>query len=118
MGLLKYNYEQTRALYNKYFSLGNLNISLEKKLALIAMICFITNNINKSKDTLNKVTCYQVICKIGKDFPDEIHLDFFKALGAICEDFMCGCEEFPNFGIDPKAMPKEVLKLLNSWMPF
>ena len=79
---------------------------------------FITNNINKSKDTLNKVTCYQVICKIGKDFPDEIHLDFFKALGAICEDFMYGCEEFPNFGIDPKAMPKEVLKLLNSWMPF
>ena len=118
MGLLKYNYEQTRALYSKYFSLGNLNISLEKKLALIAMICFITNNINKSKDTLNKVTCYQVICKIGKDFPDEIHLDFFKALGAICEDFMYGCTEFPNFGIDPKAMPKEVLKLLNSWMPF
>lgn len=119
MELSEVSYEKTRAIFTKYFSLGNLNASLEQKLALIGMICYITNNINKSKkNILNKVTCYQVICKIGKDFPDEVHLDFFKALGAICDDFMYGCTEFPNFGIDPKSMPKEVLKLLNTWMPF
>lgn len=118
MNLSDCDYKQVEVLYNKYFSLGNLNISLEKKLALIAMICFITHNINKNKDPLNQVSCYQVICKIGKEFPDEIHNDFFKALGVICEDFMYGCKEFPTFGIDPKAMPKEILKILSSWMPF
>jgi hypothetical protein len=118
MGLTDYSYEKTRAIYNKYFSTGNLNLNLESKLALIAMICFITNSINKNKDPLDKVTCYQVICKIGKDFPDEVRYDFFKALGVICDDFMYDCKEFPTFGVEPKAMPKEVLKLLNSWMPF
>lgn len=118
MDLIEFSYEKTREIFNKYFSTGNLNTSLENKLALIAMICYITNSINKNKDIVNKVNCYQVICKIGKDFPDEVRQDFFKALGAICDDFMYGCTEFPNFGIEPKAMPKEVLKLLNTWMPF
>ena len=118
MGLIDCSYEKTRAIFTKYFSTGNLNTNLEGKLALIAMICYITNSINKNKDEVNKVSCYQVICKIGKDFPDEVHFDFFKALGAICDDFMYGCSEFPTFGIDPKAMPKEVLKLLNTWLPF
>lgn len=118
MDLASCSYEDARAIYHKYFSLGNLNLSLESKLALVGMICYITHSINKSKDILNKVTCYQVICKIGKDFPDEIHQEFFKSLGVICEDFMYGCKEFPTFGIDPKVMPKEVLKMLNSWMPF
>ncbi len=49
MSLLKYNYEQTRAIFNKYFSLGYLNTSLEKKLLLICMVCYITNSINKNK---------------------------------------------------------------------
>lgn len=118
MGLIDCSYEKTRAIYNKYFSTGCLVTTLENKLALIAMICFITNSINKNKDPLHKVTCYQVICKIGKDFPTEVHQDFFKALGAICDDFMYGCTEFPTFGIDPKVMPKEILKLLNTWLPF
>lgn len=118
MGLADVSYEKCRTIFSKYFSTGNLNISLESKLALIAMICYITNSINKNKGPLEKVTCYQVICKIGKDFPDEVHQDFFKALGAICDDFSYGCTDFPTFGIDPKIMPKEVLKLLNSWMPF
>ncbi len=118
MGLIDCSYEKTRAIFTKYFSTGHLNANLEGKLALIAMICYITNSINKNKDEVSKVTCYQVICKIGKDFPDEVHYDFFKALGAICDDFMYGCTEFPTFGIDPKSMPKEVLKLLNTWMPF
>lgn len=118
MDLTDKTYEQARELFAKYFSLGNLNTSLENKLALIAMICYITNNINKNKDIMNKVSCYQVISKIGKDFPDSVHQNFFKGLGAICEDFMYGCTEFPTFGIDPKSMPKEVLRLLNTWMPF
>ncbi len=118
MALTDCSYEKTRAIYAKYFSLGNLNTKMENKLALIAMICFITDSINKNKDILHKVTCYQVICKIGKDFPEEVHQDFFKALGAICDDLMYGCTVFPTFGVDPKAMPKEVLKLLRTWMPF
>ena len=79
MSLLKYNYEQTRAIFNKYFSLGYLNTSLEKKLLLICMVCYITNSINKNKPIGKQVNAYQVLGKIGKDMPDEVHLDFFKA---------------------------------------
>ena len=118
MSLLKYNYEQTRAIFNKYFSLGYLNTSLEKKLLLICMVCYITNSINKNKPIGKQVNAYQVLCKIGKDMPDEVHLDFFKALGALCDDFLYGCKEVPTFGIDPKIMPQEVLKLLETWLPF
>lgn len=118
MDLTECSYTKARSIYNEYFSTGNLNTSLENKLALIAMICFVTNHVNKKKDTLHKVTCYDIICKIGKDFPSEVHQDFFKALGVICDDLMYGSEEFPTFGINPKDMPKEILKLLNTWMPF
>lgn len=118
MGLHDYSYEKVRTIFNKYFSTGSLSTTLENKLALIAMICFVTNSINKKKDPLSQVTCYQVICKIGKDFPLEAQQDFFKSLGAICDDLMYGCTEFPTFGINPKEMPKEILKLLNTWLPF
>ncbi len=118
MNLADCSYEKVRTIYTKYFSLGHLNTKFENKLALIDMICYVTNHINKNKDALHKVTCYDIICKIGKDFPDEVHQDFFKSLGAICDDFMYGCDEFPTFGVNPKDMPKEILKLLNTWMPF
>ena len=118
MDLSNSTYEEVRKVFTKYFTLGYLNTSLESKLALIAMICFITNKLNTKKDPLNRVTCYQVICKIGKDFPDEVHQNFFKSLGAICDDLSYGCKEFPNFGIEPKSMPKEILKLLQTWLPF
>ena len=108
MSLLKYNYEQTRAIFNKYFSLGYLNTSLEKKLLLICMVCYITNSINKNKPIGKQVNAYQVLCKIGKDMPDEVHLDFFKALGALCDDLLYGCKEVPTFGIEPKIMPQEL----------
>lgn len=111
-------YEQTRAIYAKYFTLGYIDASMESKLALIAMICYVTDSINKKREALNKVSCYQVICKIGKDLPDETHYNFFKGLGVICEDFMYGCTDFPTFGMDPKAMPKEILRMLKAWMPF
>ena len=112
------NYNDLRNLYTSKFSLGNLNSSLEEKLALIAMICYVTNSINKKRSDLDKVTCFQIICKIGKEFNNPDMLEFFKSLGVICEDFMYGCTDFPTFGIEPKAMPKEILKLLNKWMPF
>lgn len=116
MDLSKFDYTKVKSLYSKYFSTCFLNINLEHKLALIAMICYVTNALNKKRN--KSINCYQVICKIGKDLPDHIHQDFFKVLGAICDDFMYGCTEFPTFGIDPKVMPKEIESMLKNWIPF
>ena len=115
MELKDLDFNKTLAIYKKFFSVHFLNSNLGDKLAVIALTCYITNELRK-KD--KEITCYDVLLKVGKDFGKEEKETFLKSLGAICEDFMYGCEEFPNFGIDPKAMPKEVLKLLNSWMPF
>ena len=41
-----------------------------------------------------------------------------KSLGAICEDFMYGVKDFPDYGVSLKNMPKQLKKLLDSYVPF
>ena len=43
---------------------------------------------------------------------------FLKSLGAICEDFMYGVKDFPDYGVPLKDMPKQLKKLLDSYVPF
>ncbi len=109
------SFEKLTAIYNKYFSLGYLNTDANNKLALISLICYVTNELKQKGKNL---TCYDVILQIGKDFPDLVKKTFFKALGVICEDLMYGCKTFPDFGLKPKEMPKTILKLLNNYCPF
>lgn len=118
MDLINCSFDKVKAVYAKYFSLGCLNAGLDKKLALVAMVCYVTHKLNEKKDPLHQVTCYQVICKIGQKFPYEIKETFFKALAAVCEDFMYGSTEFPTFGVEPKQMPTEIQKILETWLPF
>ena len=101
--------------YSKNFTLGYLGTNMSDKLACIALTCYITNEIKKkSKD----VTCYDVLLKVGKSsFPDDKY-GFLKSLGAICEDFMYGCDTFPTLGIKPKEMPQQLKILLDKYCPF
>lgn len=88
---------------------------MSDKLACIALTCYITNEFKKKgKD----VTCYDVLLKVGKDFPDVQKNTFLKSLGAVCEDFMYGCKDFVDFGIPTKEMPKQLKKLLDNYCPF
>lgn len=109
------SFDKVLKIYTKYFTLGYLNTNLSDKLACIALTCYITNEVRKKG---KKVTCYDVLLKIGKDFPDLEKNTFLKSLGAICEDLMYGCNTFLDFGIPPKEMPIQLKNLLDKYCPF
>lgn len=109
------SFDKLSTIYRKYFSLGYLNTDVSNKLAIISLTCYITNELKKKG---KKVTCYDVLLLIGKDFRELEKNTFLKSLGAICEDLMYGCTEFPTFDIKPADMPKTVKNLLDSYVPF
>lgn len=113
--LYNISFEKLLAIYQKYFTLGYLGTDNNDKLACVALVCYVTNEINKKGKNVN---CYDVILQIGKDFPDSVKNTFFKSLAVICQDLMYGCKTFPDFGLQPKEMPKTILKLLKSYCPF
>ena len=83
MELKDLDFNKTLAIYKKFFSVHFLNSNLGDKLAVIALTCYITNELRK-KD--KEITCYDVLLKVGKDFGKEEKETFLKSLGAICED--------------------------------
>ena len=109
------SFDKLLRIYQKYFSLHYINTNTDNKLALIALVCYLTNELRK-KD--KNVTCYDVLLKIGKDFPDLQKKTFLKSLACLCEDIMYGCKEFNTFGVDRKDVPKTIKKLLDEYVPF
>lgn len=109
------SFDNLSKIYTKYFTLGYLNSNMSDKLACIALTCYITNEIRKKG---KKVTCYDVLLKVGHDFPNTEKNTFLKSLGVICEDFMYGCDTFLDFGIPVKEMPKQLKILLDKYCPF
>lgn len=102
-------------VYNKYYTLNYLGNDINNKLACIALTCYLTNELRKKN---KKLTCYEVLLKIGKDLPDMVKNTLLKSIGAISEDLMYGCDTFPDFGISPKEMPKTIQKILDNYCPF
>jgi hypothetical protein len=109
------SFDKLLRIYQKYFSLHYINTNTDNKLALIALICFLTNELRK-KD--KNITCYDVLLKIGKDFPDLQKNTFLKSLACVCQDIMYGCKEFNTFGVERKDVPATIKKLLNEYVPF
>lgn len=109
------SFEKIKAIHQKYFSLSYLGKDINNKFACIALVCNMTSALQKKG---KKVTCYDILLQIGKDYSDFTKNTLLKSLGAICEDFMYGCDTFPDFGISPKEMPKTVKKLLDNYCPF
>lgn len=109
------SFEKLAAIYRKYFSLSYLNSNMGDKLACLALTCYITNELRKKN---SKITCYDVLLKVGKNFGDLEKNTFLKSLAAICEDLMYGCDTFLDFGIKPQDMPKTLQKLLDNYVPF
>ena len=59
--------DKLQAIYQKLFSLHYLNCNLGDKLGVIALTCRITNALRQKNP---KITCYDVLLKIGKDFAE------------------------------------------------
>ena len=107
------SYKELEAIHSKYFSLGNLNININNKFALISLICYITTSMQKKQPD---VTYYQVVNKLAEGTgttEDEV-----KGLAIMCENFGYGCTDIPTFGIKPADMSKTVKDILNKRMPF
>ena len=113
--LANFSFEKLSKVYQKYFSLGYINDKFENKIAIIAMICYVTNAIRKQG---KNVTCYDILLKIGSDFNEDQKKTFLKSLAVICDDMMYGCKEFPDFGVKPKDMPAQIKQILSSYCPF
>lgn len=115
------NFNELRRFYSENFSLGYLNIpekeghsSFERKLILISLICYVYSK-NKPKNP--DLTYYELIYKISKN----LHLpeEFITGLAIVCEDFAYGCKsDFPTFGLQGKEILKEIVEILNSYIPF
>lgn len=108
------SYEELRAIYSKYFSLGGIEGEIDNKFALISLVGFLTTQAKKKNPD---ATCYQVLMKItdGRHFPDY----YIKGLSIVCEDFMyrttkyltCGCKSAGE-------MVTQINQILDKWLPF
>ena len=74
------SFDKLFKIYRKYFSLKYINTNTDNKLALIALVCFLTNELQKKN---RNITCYDVLLKIGKDFSDIDKNTFLKSLACI-----------------------------------
>lgn len=109
------SFDKLYKIYNKYFDLGYLNTDINNKLALLSLVGKITYNLKQKN---KNITCYDILLKIGDSYNPEIKETFLKSLAVICTSFMYGCKEFPDFGLKPEEMPKEIKKILDSYCPF
>lgn len=109
------SFEEVNEYYSKHYSLSYLGNNMSNKLACIALTCSITFDLRKKN---KNITCYDVLLKVGKDFSETDKNTFLKVLGAICENFMYGCDTFPTFGIKSQDRPKQLKLLLDNYLPF
>ena len=113
--LANISFDKLLKLYQTLFSLGYINSKFENKIALISMVCYVTNAVRKKNPD---ITCYDVLLKIAKDFGEVNSNTFLKSLAVVCEDMMYGCSDFPTFGVEPKEMPAQIKKILGDYCPF
>lgn len=106
-------YNKMREMYSKLFSLGYLNVDINRKFALISLVCFVTY---KAKAKKPDVTHYSILMNITKD--NTLPEDFIKGLAVVCEDFSYGCTEFPTFNLKGTDVINTIKEILNSYVPF
>ena len=85
-------FDELRKFYKEHFSIGYLGDSLENKLALISLICYVTYKARLKKPD---VTYYQIIMKVTNGMG--LTEDDIKALAIICEDFGYMCKDILFF---------------------
>lgn len=104
-------YTQLENLYEN-FSLATLGNDFSSRIALISLICHITEKLKSKKPD---VTYYQVVYKLAHGIITD---DQIKGLAVMCSDFAHGCKEFPTFGIENKNIPEKIKEILSNWFPF
>lgn len=83
------------------------------RLALIGMICYLTNALRKKNPEL---THYDVIKLCTKDL--WVDGDQLIALSLLCEWLSTDCKKFPDFDLKPVEMAHKVTELISQLCPF
>lgn len=102
-----------QVLYNDLFVGLPATRDMGDRLALIGMLCYLTNALRKKNPQL---THHDVIKMCTKDL--WVDNDQLIALGLICEWFSTDCIKFPNFGLSPKEMASKCTELISQLCPF
>lgn len=105
-------YQNLKDIFSSNFSLSTLGNDFSDRIALISLICHITEQLKSKKPD---VTYYQVVYKLANNLITE---DQIKGLAVICEDFGQRCKEFPTFGLDNKSILEKIKEILSNWLPF
>lgn len=102
-----------KVLYNDLFVGIPATEDLGDRLALIGLICYLTDALRKKNP---KLTHYEIIKMCTKDlWVDE---DQLIALSLVCEWLSTDCRVFPNFGLSPKEMASKCTELISKLCPF
>lgn len=111
------SYKELESIYRDNFGIGFLNTNFEERLAVIGLICNITDKARKKKPS---TTCYQVIKSIMKNtFISNDMEKFIVGLSIMCEEAMYNCTTFPNFDIsDNKKIIAKIHEILETFIPF
>lgn len=108
-------YEELQRIYTKYFALPKLSSDASEKLALVSLICYLTEKLQMKKPD---VTHWSVLSQLNKKGNCGVKEDWLKGLAVVCSDFGYGCTNFPTFGIEDKNIPKKIVEMLKNWLPF
>lgn len=109
----KTSYSTLKQIYRDHFTLSHFNVNNQEKMALIMLICYLTD---KAKAKKPDTTIWSIIYALNKDIylPDEI----LMGLSIVCEDFFESGGEFPTFGLQTKEIVPKVKNILKSYLPF
>ena len=109
-------YDELSNYYNEHFTMSTVNGTLEDRLALIGLICFLTNSARKKNPD---ATCWQVINKVIPNAGDKHYNTFLRGLSIICSDFMKNCSKFDSMGFKTsKEIIDKINSIVNLWTPF
>ena len=109
-------YDELAEYYCTYFTMSTVNGTLEDRLALIGLICFLTNSARKKNPD---ATCWQVINKVIPNVGDKHYNTFLRGLSIICSVFMRNCSKFDSMGFKTsKEIIDKINSIINLWTPF
>lgn len=108
-------YRELKNLYDSNFSLNFFGKDFSNKIAIISLVCHLTETLKAKKPD---VTYWTVLYKLNKKCTNPVPEELLKRISIICEDFSYGCSIFPNFGVKEKDIPDKIVEILNTWIPF
>ena len=103
-------------LYNDLFIGVPATTDMGSKIALISMICYLTNVLKAKKPNITHADVIR-LCKPndGEFWLDQENLDI---LALVCDWFSFDCKTFPNLGVPVKEMPEKIKSELSKLCPF